>query len=295
MRHHEWGLLIVIYLFCGGLSAGAIVISALATLVGGGKRFARLATVSAVWSPLPVIAGTGLLVLDLGRPFFFWKLFTAVRPLSPMWIGSWLLAVFSVVAVAYAYLFVQRPARWWTPAHPDLWKRRLAIVSIPLGIAVAIYTGVLLGVLVARPLWNTPLVAQLFVLSALSTAAALLMFFVDGEERTALLGLDVILIALELATLVAFIVYGSVSGASAREAIRLLVGTWYGVLFWIGILVAGLVTPLILELRHFGAGPHPTAAHAPASHALAAALVLAGGFLLRLVFVYAGQASRLVG
>ncbi len=293
MRHHEWGLLIVVYLFCGGLSAGAIVISALATLVGRGRRFSRLASVSAIWSPLPVIAGTGLLVLDLGRPFFFWKLFTAIRPLSPMWIGSWLLAVFSVLALAYAYLFLQRPARWWAPPHPEIWKRRLAIAAIPLGIAVAIYTGVLLGVLVARPLWNTPLVAQLFVLSALSTASALLMFFVDGEERTALLGLDVVLIALELATIIAFVIYGSISGASARAATSLLGATWYGLLFWMGVVVAGLVTPLVLELRHFGRAHAPTL-HARPSHALAAALVLAGGFLLRLVFVYAGQASRLV-
>lgn len=294
MRHHEWGLLIVIYLFCGGLSAGAIVISALAVLIGRGRRFVQLARVSAVWSPVPVIAGTGLLVLDLGRPLFFWKLFTAVRFLSPMWIGSWLLAAFSMIALAYAYLFVQRPARWWAPRNPERWIRRLAIVAIPLGIAVAIYTGVLLGVLVARPLWNTPLVAQLFVLSALSTASALLMFFVDGEERTALLGLDIVLIGLELATLVAFVMYGSVSGASAREAIRLLVASWYGLLFWIGVVVAGLVTPLVLEVRHLG-HDHSRGTPVRSSHALTAALVLAGGFLLRLVFVYAGQASRLVG
>jgi protein NrfD len=293
MRHHEWGLLIVVYLFCGGLSAGAIVISALATLVDRRRRFDRLATVSAVWAPLPIIAGTGLLVLDLGRPFFFWKLFTAVRPLSPMWIGSWLIALFSILSLAYAYLFVQRPARWWSPSHPERWKRRLAIACLPLGIAVAIYTGVLLGVVVARPLWNTPLVAQLFVLSALSTASAFLMFLVDGEERTALLGVDLVLIGCEIATLVAFLIYGAVSGASAREAVRLMTATWYGVLFWIGVVIAGLVTPLVLELRHFGYGASP-ARHAQPSHAVAAALVLAGGFLLRLVFVYAGQASRLV-
>ncbi|PYX42598.1 MAG: nitrite reductase, partial [Acidobacteria bacterium] len=51
----------------------------------------------------------------------------------------------------------------------DHWRRRLAFAGMPISVGVGIYTGVLLGAVQSRPFWNTNLVAQLFLFSALST------------------------------------------------------------------------------------------------------------------------------
>src|SRR5437764_12928217 len=59
----------------------------------------------------------------------------------------------------------------------------LAAAGFPLSLAVAIYTGVLLGAVQARPLWNTNLVAQMFLFSAISTGCARLIV-VLGLGRT---------------------------------------------------------------------------------------------------------------
>src|SRR5512134_2284485 len=73
MPHPEWGLLIVVYLFLGGLGAGALVLSALANFAGRQRDYQGIARAGALAAPLPVLLGTGLLVFDLGRPVFFWK------------------------------------------------------------------------------------------------------------------------------------------------------------------------------------------------------------------------------
>lgn len=282
MHEIEWGLLIVIYLFCGGLSAGAIMLSAAAHLSGRTARDAAIARAGALAAPLPVIFGTGLLVFDLGRPFFFWKLFVAAQPLSPMWIGSWLLAGFSALSLAYAYLHL--PARWQRWAVPDraVWMRRLAIAVLPFGLAVAVYTAVLLGVLVARPLWNTPLLSLLFVCSALSSGAALLMVLLPHRDHGWLARVDVVLIGLEIVLIAALLLYGSVSSEAVIEATRTLAGGEQAAAFWIGVVLIGLLVPLGLGLM--GAGAHGTALVT-----VAASCVLLGGFLLRYVIVYAGQ------
>jgi formate-dependent nitrite reductase membrane component NrfD len=295
--HVEWGLLIVVYLFLGGLSAGAMVLSSVATLAGGG-RYEGIARVGAWVAPWPVLVGTALLVFDLGQPFYFWKLFVAFEPRSPMWLGTWLLTFFSLVSVPYASTFLPSWLSFWSPAASACWRGRLAVAGAALGFAVGVYTGVLLGVLVARPLWNTPLVAQLFLVSALSTASALLILLLahagTADERRALARADVLLIILELLLLGGMFVGAGTSSASAGEAIGVLTHGAYGWAFWIGVVSLGLVVPLVLELAELWHIDERLAwTRLPALTRTAPLLVLAGGFLLRLVIVYAGQATAL--
>jgi formate-dependent nitrite reductase membrane component NrfD len=294
---HEWGMLIAIYLFLGGLSAGLLALSAVATLVDR-QRFGGIALVGAWAAPWPVLAGTGLLVLDLGQPFYFWKLLTAIEPQSPMWLGTWLLTLFSIVGLPYAALFLPPRRRVWAPRHPAVWRRRLAWIGLPLGCGVGIYTGVLLGVLVARPLWNTPLLAQLFLVSAVSTAAALLMLlarrWTSNEERRLLALGDATLIAVELVVIAWIFADAWTSTASARAAVALLSRGVYGWVFWLGVVALGLLLPLVLEAVHMSSSDRGSRLqHGALIPMLASVLVLAGGFMLRWVIVSAGQASGL--
>ena len=295
---HEWGLLIVLYLFLGGLSAGLLAVSALATLFGG-ERFNSTARVGAWTAPWPVLAGTALLVLDLGQPFYFWKLLVAWEPRSPMWLGTWLLTMFTMVSLPYAGLFLPVSTAIWRPEDVARMRQRLAFAGLPLGIGVGIYTGVLLGVLVARPLWQTPLLAQLFLISALSSAAALLLVLLrraaSEREHRALAGADAALIAVEILVLAWMLIDARTSTASANAAVGLLTHGMYGWVFWLGVVGLGLLLPLSLETAELTAGadrPGQTwlAKAAPA----APPFVLLGGLALRWVFVYAGQATELL-
>jgi len=304
MKHAEWGLLIVTYLFLGGLSAGALVLSGLASYLGRQERYTQLARVGAFVAPFPVLLGTGLLVFDLGRPLYFWKLFLAFEPESPMWIGSWLLALFLAVSLPYMNLFLPEHKRLWRPARVQMWKNVLAAAGLPVGVGVGIYTGVLLGAVPARPFWNTPMVAQLFLFSGLSTGSALLLLLREWlgpkggreEDRRLLLSADIVFILLELAIIVPFIVHGELSTLSARQSLNLILAGPLAWAFWLGVVLLGLLVPLTTEVLAVSPGlarGNGLPARRVAETA-AGIIVLVGGFLLRYVFVRAGQLSELL-
>ncbi len=322
MENFEWGLLVVNYLFLAGLSAGAFAISSFATYLGG-PHFRRVARIGALVAPWPVSIGVSLLVLDLGRPLAFWHLFMTVQYTSPMSIGSWLLTGFVLLSLAYAALWLPAPLdnllrvptrpenllhfTRWTPLTPTFIHRGraiLAMVGFPLSLAVGIYTGILLGAIPSRPLWNTPMVAQLFLFSAMSsgTATVLLITALLGtrhesgleEERRLLVSTDVVLIVLEIFMLVPFLLHHALSTWSSASSLELILGGEYTLWFWIGVILLGILLPLAIE----GYELFPVVLKEGASRyslALSAAsgvLVLVGGFVLRFVFVYAGQVSH---
>ncbi len=342
MEHHEWGWMIVVYLFLGGLGAGCMVLSSAAHL-GRRGRYQGIARAGALLAPVLVGLGSGLLIFDLGSPLRFWRLFVTFQPASPMSIGSWLLVGFSVITSIFAVL--QLPPSWlrrlaarfpklgasfetlalWNkPAHVAVREgisierdqidinfphspggvRRLrsamAGIGIPLGIGVGIYTGVLLGAIPARPFWNTPMVAQLFLFSALSTAAALLMLVTplvwkgdagqSGLAHRSLLRADLIFIFLELFIIIPYIIHGELSVLSAKESLNMILGGPYSGSFWIGVVLVGILIPASIELVEAAGGARKLPARLTRGlHFIVPVMILVGGYLLRWVFVHAGQ------
>ena len=143
MPEIQWGLLIVNYLFLGGLSAGVFFVSAVATyLAQRDEGYSRIARYGAMLAPWPVTLGSLLLIFDLGAWYRFYKLFLHFRWRSPMSIGSWLLVLFTAVALAYCWTWLPADYRTRLAARlklppslaaerPD-WKRMLAAVVIAL-------------------------------------------------------------------------------------------------------------------------------------------------------------------
>jgi len=315
MKHIEWGYLIVSYLFLGGLSAGLYFVSALATLLqknGEDAGYKRIAKLGAILAPWPVMLGSLLLIFDLGKWYRFWKLFMHVEWASPMSLGSWLLIVFTIVSLFYAYSWLNEEQRAWIFSklpkqlhflnHDISSKHRiLALLGLPIGVGVGIYTGVLLGALQSRPFWNTNLVAQLFLFSALSTgcAALLLVMAVDREASDSrglqlLYNLDIGLMTLEFFIVVPYIVHGQLSVQAVKNSLTLVIGGPFTLLFWVFFLGLGLLLPLVIEIYE----SVPALLNQRTIHynqritAATAVLVLAGSFLLRYIFVFAGQMSR---
>jgi formate-dependent nitrite reductase membrane component NrfD len=314
----EWGYLIVSYLFLGGLSAGLYFVSALATLLqknGEDNAYKRIARIGALLAPWPVMVGCFLLIFDLGRWYRFWKLFVHIRWTSPMSLGSWLLVGFSLVSVVYFYSWLTAEQRTWIFSRvPQRLRflqllnrdisgkqRILALIGLPVCVGVGIYTGVLLGAVQSRPFWNTNLVAQLFLFSALSTGCATVMLVLalsrepsDSRGFQLLYNLDVGLMALEFFIVVPYIVHGQLSVQAVKDSLTLILGGPFTLLFWVFFLGLGLLLPLVIEIFESvpAALSQSTVHYNQRLTAATAILVLAGGFLLRYIFVFAGQMSR---
>jgi formate-dependent nitrite reductase membrane component NrfD len=293
------------------------IVSALATFlykIEEPSPYTRIARLGALLAPWPVMIGCGLLVFDLGHWYRFYKLFLHLRLVSPMSIGTWLLVLFNVIALVNCYawlteaqrmeLFAKIPERvaFLRSFNFDIdhWRRHLALAGLPISVGVGIYTGVLLGAVQSRPFWNTNLVAQLFLFSALSTGCAALILGLARREQSAqelklLYGLDICFMVLEFFIVLPYLIHGELSVQAVQDSLKLILGGPFTVLFWVFFLGLGLVTPLVIEITELV----PVMLSNREFHyrrpiaAGTALLIMVGGFLLRYVFVFAGQMSAM--
>jgi len=314
-----WGQPVIWYLFLAGVGAGALTASASVLLRGGGGGFGHgheeIARYGAFLAPLPVIVGSGLLIFELGsfeagNWFRFLNLYKVIN-LSPMSIGTWLLTFFIILSIVYAYSFLTNA--------PGLGENRvkiraaLAWVGVPLGIATAVYTGILLGAMPARPFWNSPILALLFLCSSISTGVAVILLTRailhkrsdDAEAERhfhesdyLLTATDVMLIGFELLVIFLFIMYAHLTVGAVKESVAVILpgGSLVG-LFWWGVIIVGLLIPALIELRYVIPKLlyHRHYASPRAVEIGVSAAVLFGGFLLRYVIVVAGQITGPVG
>lgn len=284
----HWGWLIVLHFFLSGLAGGTFFLSALIDLTRreADRRLARLGYLATL--PLLLVVGI-ILIVDLKRPLRFWHMLLGNHTLEPMFkpwvpmsIGSWavlFLGFFALLAFVSAFAETRRPQ--WT------WARRLRPPGV-LGTAVVVlgalfalvitgYTGVMISVL-NQPVWSdTPLFGMLFNVSAVAMAAALLMLgsrWLDRETPAVaalrrilawLLGLQLLVLAVLFLTL--------------GEAARGWLNVW-GIVLAVGVTI-GVALPLAAAVAR-----SPRAGGLP----LAAAMVLAGAFLVRTAIVFVPEA-----
>jgi formate-dependent nitrite reductase membrane component NrfD len=284
-----WRWLIVLYFFIGGLAGGTYFLAVLIDLFGRplDRPLARLGYYVAF--PAVVVSGL-LLILDLTRPLRFWHMLIQsntglpmLKTYSPMSVGSWALLLFGAFALLgfLSALGEARRLRWsWLPAlrPPGGAGMVLGALGGLLGLFVAGYTGVLLAV-TNRPIWaDTPLLGLTFLVSAASTSAALLILLARRPRETqgvrVLERFDSWVLVLELVAIMALVV-------SLGSLITVWLNTW-GLLLLVGVMLLGILVPLTLHWRPRMLGPDVSAP-------VAAALVLFGGFLLRVIVVLSSE------
>ena len=277
-----WGPMIAWYLFLAGASAGAFLTSAF--VEAKYPESVKMRVAGRIIAPIFLGIGLVMLMLDaeagLHNPLrFFWLI---ANPGSVMTLGVYFICVFMPVALVSALLEVlKKPVPKW-----------LTWIGIVFAFAVAAYTGFLLGVVKAFPLWNNAVLPILFVVSALSAglaATSLVGLLVDRErfEQMWLIKKShVILSAIEmvvLATMLVIVSAGSVEGAASVYS---LVAGQYAPAFWGGIVRLGLVAPFIIEgYPVFITKRVETSMTSMVVSVIGEAGVLVGGFMLRLLVV----------
>jgi formate-dependent nitrite reductase membrane component NrfD len=286
---HLWGWPVAVYLFLGGLAAGLAIFASWAYLAGRRREFHPATRWATVLAPLIILVGLIVLWLDLGSKWTPFWLYLTFRIRSPMSWGAWILLAIlltSSLAAVPALRFSRLPSRLRLVGR---WAGRrirlLAWLNLVLGAALGLYTGVLLGTMVARPALNSPILPLLFLASGLSAAAAVLLLLAPGRPTHRFLHRSETAIATIELTLVGLYLIGlATSTAAGQAAAASLVAGTFAWVFWPLAVAGGMAIPLavgIIEMR---------ARHmAPALTRFTALLVLIGGLALRLVLVYAGQ------
>lgn len=294
---HYWHYLLAIYLFLGGL-AGACACSGTFAEAFSKGRYKNLAKIGS-YCVLPIIALSLLiLIVDLARPLYFWHFIITFRPSSVMSQGVWILTIFAITGGVITPAFFLAEDKGILPflKGKEGLRKLFQWIGAIFGILTAGYTGVLLSVK-AVPLWSaTPFLPVIFVASATSTGLALILLIANMQAKKdekaigSLEKADSIVIVFELIAFAIILLALSAAGGLAAEAAAVVVRGEYAFLFWVGVVLVGLLAPLAIELYSASVAKK---AHPPAGlTTLASVLVLVGGLLVRWLFMYGGHVVR---
>jgi len=305
-----WHWQIPLYLYLGGIAAALVFFSAYFYIRGRGNELKTSVQIAPMLAPVVIVIGLLALLLDLRHPAYFWQLYTTIRFNSPMSWGAWTLGLIMPLSIIWPLTYLKEIQKYyeknkffsgileWLERMINMIKPVksliewftvnryfLAWVNIILAVILGVYTGILLSAFNARPLWNTSILGPLFLTSGLSTGAAVIMWWSrSAKERIIFSRIDLLLIAVEGFFIIHLFMGFLASGAVQIEAAELFLGGEFTAIFWIGVVVIGLILPAMLEtMELFGY-------HIPIS--IPAILILVGGLIFRFVMVEAGQITR---
>ena len=300
-----WGWQPALYLFLGGMGAGALVFAGILTLID--RKSNNTTICIAQWSAAACMAvGLLLLLSELTNPMrgvMAWESF--VNPASWMTWGAWGVLAAIVIAVIAALCTMRTTAagiaalfKGFKKARPTVCKA-LAVIGIIFGLFVAVYTGILLMSAPGIP----PLLPLLFTISGLDTGAALveiIALVVRKRERMTercselLEKAIIVMVVLEAVVLAAFLLTAGGEGAAGEAATASVTAITAGSLapwFWCLVVLCGLAAPLAASLLALKAKKGSDTGIIVLSGALGA---LIGGCALRFLVVMAGAHADLV-
>jgi formate-dependent nitrite reductase membrane component NrfD len=265
----------VAYQFIGGLSVGCYIFSVTANYWL--KEFKPLAKIGAILAPILVAIGMFLLLIELGQPLRMWRLFLSFNPQSLLSWGSWFLIIFFALSAIYALLLTK---------DKEEKAKRYAYIGLPFALGVGIYAALNFAFAPGRELWNTALLPWLFLNGALISGIALVMLFSLGKQQTEILSklgkFVAYLVLLELGMVFTEIIVLLAGGTEAVMSAQLLLVGEYRLLFWLVVILLGLLIPVfILLLKRIA-----TSAYA---NAIASALLLIGIFTVRYIVIIGEQ------
>lgn len=275
-----WGFYIVNFVFFIGLSAGGIIIASLVHAFSI-ERFRSVARIAELMSISCLILAMIFITLDVGRPDRLYHLLLYARFESPLIWDVIVISLYLLVGMTYGYFGTRTdlvkcmdliPRRRWlfrllALGYTDISERALArdrkilrclaMIGLPLAVALHSVTAWILGLVKAQPGWHSALLAPLFVVSATVSGLALLIASVVFSKR--FLKLDIAeevikdlgkLLFFSIPVLGYFLFAELLTATYTREPtgvhfFREMMFGRYAPLFW-GNLILGLLFPLAI-------------------------------------------------
>ena len=279
-----WGLPHVFAIFMIVAASGVLNVASIGSVFGQ-PLYKRRAPLSGLLCLALLSGGLMVLMLDLGRPE---RVIVAATRYNFTSVFAWNVGLYSgMVAIVAVYL--------WT-----LFERRMNAWSKPAGIAALAWrfvlttgTGSIFGFLVARQAYQSALLAPLFVVLSFGWGLAVFlivqstMYLWNDRQLTPAVRrrMAVLLAVFVAASLYLVAVYHLTNLYFARqhafEAFILRDGGEITVLFWLGFVLVGSLTPMVLLFLPRLGGERTVF--------VAAGLVVLGAFSFLYVFIIGGQ------
>jgi formate-dependent nitrite reductase membrane component NrfD len=262
----EWGWLIATWLFLSGSGSGVFLL----------YEWFDLPAAFALLSLATIVLGGAVLLWELGNPLRAWR---GVSRLGTSWLSRgalsvWLFVVCTVLFLAPA--FAAFSALPWGPG--DAVGKALEWVAALCALVISLYPGFSLAKNRSIPFWNTALVPVISFGFALMGASGLVLvasLWLAADVR-GVASLAGVLIVVNLLLTAVHLVVMQRAGGAAGESVRLLNRGGLGWIFWLGVVLVGMIAPL------------PAVALLHSAVALGGAGLLIGTLLFRYCVLKAG-------
>ena len=259
-----WPWPIAVYLFLAGLSAGAMMVALLVKWnyhkKQDGSIWDAMVKAGALVAPITITVGLALLVLDLGKPLSFYWILIKYNFGSVMSVGVALLLLYTPLAYLFAMIIFEEEIEKYKILAILRPISRLIRSFAPLSKIVEMATNILDG---------------LFCFKHLLTE--------DNVKYLLAMDLRAVLFEIPLIAILFLGLYFE-GGASAVAAKQALSTGQYALIFWIGVVGIGLLTPITIALTALKNHAYRV------GYIIANSLVvICGVVMLRYYIVYAGQ------
>jgi formate-dependent nitrite reductase membrane component NrfD len=260
------GILIAFALFFGGISGGLYLAS---------LYFDSMLGMFVAWILAMVTGMTDM--AHLSKPMRFWRMLLKPRT-------SWISRGFIFIWLFLGCAAVQLALSYWLPGTAA--ETAFKVLAGIMAFGVAIYSGFVVGFVGAIKLWNSAIVPILFVVAGLTGGLAILVLSTLGDS--ALVGdvaaiMRIVVIGYAIAVVIYFWV-ATYESTAARDSVTRIIQGSIAPVFWIGVVLLGIVIPIILLFT----------SSAAAALAVAAVCAIVGGVALRYVILKAGVYSPLL-
>jgi formate-dependent nitrite reductase membrane component NrfD len=273
----EWsegmGSLIAVAMFLGGIAGGTYLVSLYFNNIWGMLIGWVLALAMGLFD-----------MVHLSKPARVWRIATRV---NSSWISRGFIFVILFIGAAGLQLLIHLLTGDASNA-PSAIEVFFRVVAGILGFGVAVYSGFVLGYVNGIKFWNSALLPVLVVVGGLASGAAILMVTASYTSTTAFDTIRAFARFFLIFYSVAIFIYLWISTYSSPEskesALVLLKGSLAG-LFWIIIILIGIIIPLILEFI--------TKADSSVLLIISAVLMIVGNLTMRYSLIRAGRYTPL--
>lgn len=266
------GILIAFALFFGGISGGLYLAS---------LYFDSLLGMFIAWL---LAMATGMAdMAHLSKPMRFWRMLS--KPGT-----SWISRGFIIIWAFLGLGAIQLAITYWAPggAAETLFMVLAGIAAF----GVAIYSGFVVSFVVGIKLWNSSIIPILFVVAGLAGGLSVLLLASQGESTSRMISVANFTLAglVVYAVAVAVYLWGTTYGSeSARDSVMRILRGDIAPVFWLGVVLVGIVLPVVLIAPFSLADNVSTAAFI-----IAAACAILGGVALRYTILKAGVYTPLL-
>ncbi len=243
-----WGQLITLDFFFVGVSAGAIVVSALCYVLRR-EEYKPIGRIAVLMGFLLFTGAMVTVLVDLGRVEKFWRVFAWGFMNNPT-------SMFAFNSIWYTgYLALMAVYLWLAIENKTKWAMIIGTIDVLWALAVHSFTGAIVGLVGTREILSSPIKPFEFIIAAVTSGTSLLILVVYFTFKYARRPLDnKIIISLGkilsyvIIVLLVMIFFDKLTHIyfPAREGVVFLFTGPYWWLFWIFQMGMGIVIPLII-------------------------------------------------